>query len=50
MVRRDDLYVGHTFNGPAIVLEDTATTVVPPDHTVGVDGIGSLIIRRKDGK
>ncbi|NUR98824.1 MAG: hydantoinase/oxoprolinase family protein [Kribbellaceae bacterium] len=50
VVRRDDLYVGHTFDGPAIVLEDTATTVVPPDHTIGVDGIGSLIIRRKDGQ
>jgi N-methylhydantoinase A len=48
VVRRDDLYAGHTFDGPAIVVEDTATTVVPPDHTVGVDDIGSLLIRRKD--
>ncbi|WP_202868199.1 hydantoinase/oxoprolinase family protein [Kribbella sindirgiensis] len=48
VVRRDDLSVGHTFDGPAIVVEDTATTVVPPDHTVGVDDIGSLLIRRKD--
>ena len=31
--------------GPAIVIEDTATTVVPPLHTVTVDDIGSLIIR-----
>jgi N-methylhydantoinase A len=50
VVRRDDLYAGHTFDGPAIVVEDTATTVVPPDHTVGVDDIGSLLIRRKDTK
>jgi N-methylhydantoinase A len=49
VVRRDDLLVGHTFDGPAVVLEDTATTVVPPDHTVTVDSIGSLIIR-KDAK
>lgn len=45
VVRRDDLFVGHTFAGPAIVVEDTATTVVPPDHDVSVDDIGSLVIR-----
>jgi N-methylhydantoinase A len=45
VVRRDDLFVGHSFEGPAIVVEDTATTVVPPLHTVTVDDIGSLIIR-----
>jgi N-methylhydantoinase A len=50
LVRRDDLFVGHTFDGPAVVVEDTATTVVPPGHTVSVDDIGSLIIRRKDTK
>lgn len=50
LVRRDDLYVGHTFDGPAVVLEDTATTVIPPDHAVTVDDIGSLIIRGKDTK
>jgi N-methylhydantoinase A len=48
VVRRDDLLVGHTFEGPAVVVEDTATTVVPPGYSVGVDDIGSLIIRRKD--
>lgn len=47
VVRRDDLLAGHTFDGPAVVIEDTATTVVPPEHTVAVDDIGSLIIRRK---
>jgi len=50
LVRRDDLFVGHTFAGPAVVLEDTATTVVPPGYTVAVDDIGSLIIREKDAK
>jgi N-methylhydantoinase A len=48
VVHRDDLFVGHTFQGPAVVVEDTATTVVPPGYTVIVDDIGSLIIRRKD--
>jgi N-methylhydantoinase A len=48
VARRDDLFVGHTFDGPAVVIEDTATTVVPPDYAVSVDDIGSLVIRRKD--
>jgi N-methylhydantoinase A len=50
VVRRDDLLVGHTFAGPAVVLEDTATTVVPPGYAVTVDEIGSLIIRERDTK
>ncbi|WP_432974551.1 hydantoinase/oxoprolinase family protein [Dactylosporangium sp. CA-233914] len=50
VVRRDDLFVGHTFDGPAVIVEDTATTVVPPGHTVSLDDIGSLLIRRKDSK
>jgi N-methylhydantoinase A len=50
VVRRDNLLVGHAFDGPAVVQEDTATTVVPPDYTVTVDSIGSLIIREKDAK
>ena len=45
IVRRDDLFVGHTFSGPAVVVEDTATTVVPPGYGVAVDDIGSLIVR-----
>ncbi len=50
IVRRDDLLVGHTFVGPAVVTEDTATTVVPPGYTVTIDEIGSLIIRGKESK
>jgi N-methylhydantoinase A len=33
-----------------VVLEDTATTVVPPGYAVTVDEIGSLIIRERDTK
>ena len=40
-----DLLVGHAFSGPAVIVEATATTVVPPDHTVSVDEVGSLVIR-----
>ncbi|GAA0462834.1 5-oxoprolinase [Paractinoplanes deccanensis] len=46
VARRDDLFVGHTFTGPAVVVEDTATTVVPPGYSVSVDDIGSLVIRK----
>lgn len=45
IVDREDLLAGHAFDGPAIVVEDTATTVVPPDFSVRVDENGALIIR-----
>ena len=47
VVDRDDLGVGHTFVGPAVVLEATATTVVPPGFAVSVDTYGSLILERE---
>ncbi|WP_020667174.1 hydantoinase/oxoprolinase family protein [Amycolatopsis nigrescens] len=48
LVRRDELAGRHSFEGPAIVLEGTATTVVPPGHRVSVDEIGSLVISRQE--
>ncbi|GGM02076.1 hydantoinase/oxoprolinase family protein [Nakamurella endophytica] len=45
LIRRDDLGAAHRFAGPAIVVEATATTVVPPGFQVTVDDAGSLIIR-----
>lgn len=45
VVDRDDLAAGHTFQGPAIVVEATATTVVPPGFEVSVDSYGTLLIR-----
>ncbi|MFF3494623.1 hydantoinase/oxoprolinase family protein [Streptomyces sp. NPDC002795] len=47
-VRRDDLLPGHTFAGPAIVVESTATTVVPPGHQVTADETGSLVVCSKE--
>lgn len=44
IVRRSNLGAGHTFPGPAVVVEETATTVVPPGFDVSVDELGSLII------
>jgi N-methylhydantoinase A len=48
VVRRDDLFAGHRFAGPAVIVEDTATTVVPPGSEISVDDIGALIIRTKE--
>ncbi|MFN8660560.1 MAG: hydantoinase/oxoprolinase family protein [Thermomicrobiales bacterium] len=44
MVKRNDLPVGTVIEGPAIVSEPTATTVVPPGATLRVDPFGSLVI------
>ena len=41
---RDDLSPGATLEGPAVVEEATATTVVPPGATLRVDAFGSLVI------
>lgn len=48
IVERESLGAGHTLSGPAIILEATATTVVPPGFTVAVDPHGALIIRNLD--
>lgn len=45
---QDDLAAGHKFEGPAIIVEQTATTVVPPGFDVTVDEFGSLVIRTQD--
>lgn len=45
---RDDLAAGHDFNGPAIVLQDDTTTVVPPGFTVHVDRFGNLVITKRE--
>ncbi|PDQ34698.1 MAG: 5-oxoprolinase [Candidatus Lumbricidophila eiseniae] len=50
IVERDSLRAGHTFVGPAIILEATATTVVPPGFRVEIDSYGSLIITLMEGR
>ncbi|SDM26095.1 hydantoinase/oxoprolinase family protein [Allokutzneria albata] len=47
IVERADLLAGHAFQGPALVLEPTATTVVPPGYVVRVDDLGSLVIEEE---
>lgn len=45
IVDRAVLGAGHTFEGPAVVVEATATTVVPPRFSVTVESHGALTIR-----
>jgi N-methylhydantoinase A len=45
---RDRLAPGMSFDGPAIIEQFDATTVVPHNWHVGVDRYGNLILQRKD--
>jgi N-methylhydantoinase A len=45
--RRSDLTPGDVINGPAMITEYTAATVVLPGCTARVDGFGNLIIAVK---
>jgi N-methylhydantoinase A len=47
-LQRSRLPRGERRRGPAIVQEDTATTVVPPEHALTVDPLGNLIIMPLD--
>jgi N-methylhydantoinase A len=44
LYRREGLLAGHTFAGPAIVVEDFCTTVVPPGFDLAVDDKLNLIL------
>jgi N-methylhydantoinase A len=44
VVRRDDLAPGALVEGPAVVVEQTATTVVPPGTVARIDGLGTLVV------
>ena len=44
---RDGLAPGQAFRGPAVVVEMSATTVVPPDFACRVDARGNLILERR---
>jgi N-methylhydantoinase A len=44
IVRRDDLGRGAVVDGPAVISEQTATTVVPPGATATVDEFGTLVV------
>jgi N-methylhydantoinase A len=44
VVRREELPPGAAVEGPAVIVEATATTVVPPGSTLRVDEYGTLVI------
>ena len=44
VARREDLVAGAVVEGPAVIVEATATTVVPPGSTLRVDAFGALVI------
>jgi N-methylhydantoinase A len=43
---RDRLPAGEPLPGPALIDESSSTTVVPPEWTAMLDGIGCLLMRR----
>jgi N-methylhydantoinase A len=44
VVERTDIPVGARVSGPAVIVEDTATSVVPPGWTARVNDVGTLMI------
>ena len=44
---REDLEVGSKINGPSIIVELSATTLIPPDFTVEVDPYQNMIAKQK---
>jgi N-methylhydantoinase A len=46
ILNRDAMPIGTQYEGPLIIDEQSATTVVPPEYTVHVDPLGNVIIAR----
>lgn len=44
--RRNSLKAGQRLQGPALVLEDTATSLLRPEWQAEVDGLGNLVLER----
>ncbi len=49
LFRREALQPGHTFSGPAVVLQNDTTVCVTEDFQARVDGYGQLILTRGEG-
>jgi N-methylhydantoinase A len=47
ILNRDAMPIGTQYEGPLIIDEPSATTVVPPGYSVHVEGLGNVIITRK---
>jgi N-methylhydantoinase A len=50
VLHRDRLRPGDRFEGPLVIEEQSSTTVVPPDCTMIVDGLGNLLITTTNGR
>ncbi len=49
VLNREKLLPGHQFKGPAVIVEYSSTTVVPPFAEVRVDSFGNLILEVENG-
>lgn len=49
LIDRDSLVSGDKLEGACLVMEEDATTVVPPAWLGGVDGGGNILLRREGG-
>jgi N-methylhydantoinase A len=47
ILNRDAMPIGSQYQGPLIIDESSATTVIPPGYDVGVDQFGNIIITRQ---
>lgn len=47
IVNRTAMPIGKVYDGPLIIDEDSATTVVPPRYSAQVDTFGNIVIRKK---
>ena len=45
--QRDDLHAGDNFSGPAIILEYSASTLIPPAWQARVDNYGQLVLTQR---
>ncbi len=46
---RSQLQVGHSLQGPAVIVEEETTTIVPTEFTLIVDSGGALVLNSKVG-
>ena len=45
---RHNIKINDEFNGPAVIEESTATTVIPPNYSILKDDFGNIIIRKNN--
>ena len=43
---RHNIRVNESFDGPAVIEESTATTVIPPNYSIIKDEFGNIIITK----